>query len=158
MKDSTVKAYARAFCVLRRAILRKDDTGRADGSVITPHMLEECMSRPADGMTPLFLRATKMKALTEADNDLIGAFLEGVDVEDIHTPRPIPQEQQGIWLLEYYHWRDYYTVSEAADELGVSKQRISKLIKDGRLDYVKVRNRYYISNQSVELRKDEEDD
>ena len=154
MNDKTVAAYAKAFTVVQRAL----DRGKKPGDRNNPYDWEKCCLRPSDGFTPLYLRAVKTHALTQTDEDLIAAFLDEVDADDnIHTPRPIPPEQQALWQLTYFHWDKVYTVEEAAEELGVSKQRITALIRNGQLDAVKVRNRYYyIAGYSVERRKHSE--
>jgi len=44
---------------------------------------------------------------------------------------------------------DCMTTLQAAEALGVGRQRIYDLIKDGRLDSIKVANRIYITKESV---------
>jgi excisionase family DNA binding protein len=45
---------------------------------------------------------------------------------------------------------DTMTTQEAAEALGIGRQRIYDLIKDGRLDSIKVANRIYVSKKSIE--------
>lgn len=146
MNDQSAKAYAKAYGVIERAMARK-------GSPLSAHDRDTCIDRPFDGFTPLYLRAVKMGALTETDERLIGLFLDEVDPrDDLHAERPIPIPQQGVWELEYEHWRELYTPGEVATKLGVTKQRVSALIKNGQLDSVKIGGRYLVPNYSVTRR------
>ena len=149
MQDAAIKAYARAFCVVAHEL---EQTGKYN----IPKLIDRCAERPYDGFTQPYLMAIRENVLTSKDIELISSFFEDVDPDDeLHLDRPLSQEKQGMWLLEYMHWREMYTPAQAAEKLGVTKQRISALIKDRKLQAVKCGGSYYISGASVNMRAKE---
>lgn len=152
MQDATVKSYARAFAVITRAL--KENGSRID----LPSLIDKASADPVDGFTPVFVKAVHENVLVTKINRLVQTILDEVDsTDDLHPARPLPQYQQGLWLLEYEHWKDYMTPSEAAEKLGVTKQRISALIQNDQLEAIKVGKNWYISSFSVDTRIPEKD-
>lgn len=140
--EKTIKAYARATTVLDRAM-----------GGLTPSQFDHCCEKPVDTFTQLYLQATKRGILSSTDEDIISACLNEVDEVDIHNATPLPVPLQGVWQLEFFHWREVFTPEQAAEELGITRQRISQLISDGKLEAMKVGKRYFISGASVNRRK-----
>lgn len=146
MQDDTIKAYARAFAVVANAIKRED------ASYNIPNLIDKCSRYPVQGFTEAYQLAMRTNALTDRDEELIRVFLDAVDPGDIYQSEPLPPERQGVWVIAYQHWREAYTPAQAAEALGVTKQRISALIKDGKLDAIKAGKYVYISCASVQRR------
>jgi len=47
--------------------------------------------------------------------------------------------------------KNFYTIEEVANKLGVSRQTISNRISTGKIPAAKIENRYYISEVYIEL-------
>ena len=158
MKDDEVRACARTFCILRKALRRagvKERNPERFGP--TPAEFENCGRSPLKGLTPLFIKAARNRVLTEADDAFIAATLDEVDASDENMNCRLDERQQGIWQIEYYHWRDYYTPEQVAEKLGVTRQRVSALMKSGQLESIKINSRKcYIPGYSVERRLNNE--
>lgn len=145
MLTSDVKAFAKAFVVVKKALERVKQE-------VTANDIDYAAEHPAEGFTRLLMRAVKNHAISNEDNDLIAAFIDEVDGafedEDKTTA-----DQCCTWFVIYYQWQDLYTASEAAKMLGVTKQRISALKKAGKLEYVSVHGRDYFPNATIEQRR-----
>ena len=148
MQDETVKAYARAFAVVEKAILK------VDPKFNTTKIMQKSMGYPIMGFTDILSKATLMHALTPRDNELIGAFLYDVEPDDVSSDKQhIGVVQQGKWLITYNHWQEVYTPTQAAEALGITTPRITALIKAGKLEAIKVGKYVYIAGASVHLRQ-----
>ena len=153
MDKKSVEAYAKAYCVLWRRLDHLSKTEPKPNSIaLHAADINRAAMYPARGFTDAMTKALKFHAITDEDNDLIGQFINDVDDTDLQFDKPVNLELQGLWQQTYYKWRTIYTPAQAAETLGVTKQRISDLIKNGQLDYVKVGRRYYIPGYSVDRR------
>lgn len=146
--DEALEAYGKAYAILARAYERAKVK-------ITPYQYDKAQEMPALGFTDLYLKAIRSHILTQADQELISIYLDEVPGDFETTSERISTEQQGIWVLAAWGKRIHtLTHAEAAEQLGVSAPMITKLIKSGKLDAVKVDKHWLISQHSVTMYKD----
>ncbi len=143
--NEIVKAYARAYGVCERAIKRA-------GGRITGTERDFCEANPPAGFTIVYMKAVRMRALDSRDEQLIGLYLDSVPGDfEVKQDKRISFEKRGVFTLEKTRWHDM-TPDQAAKVLGVTKQRVSALIKNEQLDAVKIGGRYYLTSYSVHQR------
>lgn len=146
--EEIVRAYARAYGVCEKAIKRA-------GGRITDTEYDFCEANPPAGFTIVFLKAVRMRALSRHEEQLIGYYLESVPGDfSVDQNKRTSFEKRGIFLLEKMRWHDM-TPEQAAKELGVTKQRVSVLIKNEQLDAIKIGGRYFVTSHSVHQRAQE---
>lgn len=144
----TLEAYAKAYEVINQAYWRKNRT-------IAPTLYDKCQTQPALGFTELYLKAIRERVLNDTDNQLIAMYLDEVPGDFKVTSERVSNEQQGVWVLAAWGKRIHtLTPSEVAEQLGVTVQMVSKLIRQGKLDAVKVDGHWLVSQHSVTMYKD----
>ena len=115
--------------------------------------LRNAQTIPGTYVPQLLIKAQRMGALTDRDEAMVSALYDKIDTAGGER---ITIEQQGDYMLGYYQY-DWETMSaeDAARELGVTKQRVYKLIDDNMLNGYKVRGKWLVGRRSVERRKKE---
>lgn len=144
MKDETVKAYAKAYEVTKRAIEREG------GRVTLSNDLNE-LRQPQRIFLQLYNKATMMGAMNDYDEALIRHYLEEAP-ETPEVSEVVNPDQQQIMIFAARDWHDM-TPKEAAEELGVSESRIRFMISKGQLDAIKIKGKWFVKSKSVRQRK-----
>lgn len=145
MQDIVVRAYAQSMAVLKRAYER-------EGGRLDERHVKDAMRHPAVAFTRALTEAMRHGVVSHWDSDQIGAFLGQID-GPIEDDDATDSRQACEWVITYEQWARVYRPSEVAEELGVSKQRVSALKRAGKLDCVTVKGRDLFSGASVEQRK-----
>lgn len=144
MKDQTVWAYARAYEVAKRAIER-------EGGHVTEAEDLNSLRQPQRIFAQLYNKASMMGALNDYDEGLIRHYLdeatETPELDEVVNPS---QQQIMIWAAMDWH---NLTPAQAAEELGITEQRVRQLIQSRLLDAVKIKGKWFVSGKSVRRRK-----
>lgn len=144
MEREELRAYGMITRLAELAIERK-------GGHVGEVELNKAKTIPGTYVAQLLVKAQRMNALTKKDEYMVSALFDSIDTAGGER---ITVEQQGDYLLGYYQYdNEMMGAEEAALELGVSKQRIYKLIDDRLLTGYKVRGKWRVGRRSVERRK-----
>lgn len=147
MQDKEVRAYAQATATVQRAFKRHND-------LLGANIVNEAARFPARGFMMALQDGLKKDYITPEDHRLIASYLDVLDGSvDNEDEEPLGNRQGCNWWVLYYQWQRLMTAKEAADELGVTRQRISALKKAGKLDYVTVDGHDYFTCASVTQRR-----
>lgn len=115
--------------------------------------LKNAQTIPGTYVPQLLIKAQRMGALTDKDEAMVSALYDKIDTAGGER---ITVEQQGDYMLGYYQYdNEMMSAEDAARELGVTKQRVYKLIEDNQLNGYKVRGKWKVGRRSVERRKKE---
>ena len=147
MRDDTVRALSRYNRYLVEE-LRKVGVMLSDAKVGTYQLA------PGRGMVELTrVAATKGLLSKPGVGDMIAALGDEIDADDCNTGN-IPVAKQGTYILEWMQKGDFrtMTVKEAADSLGVSTQRVYALLKEGKLEGIRIPEGQMVYARSVDRR------
>lgn len=120
------------------------------GKHVPQNVLDMCFARPITGVGQLNLRCIAERVLDEADSDLLGYYI-GNAPEGMLATLVDESRLRGGFALGNFWYHDVPAL-RAAERLGVTRQAISKLVKEGKLDGVKVGSpaRLMISHASLD--------
>jgi hypothetical protein len=147
MRDDTIRALARYNHYLVNEL--RDVGIRLNDARVGDYQLA-----PGRGMVELTRLAAEHGLLSKpVVGDMITALGADIDADDCTTDN-IPVVKQGPYVLEWMQKGDFrtMTVRAAAGALGVSTQRVYALLKEGKLDGVRLPKGQMVYARSVERR------
>lgn len=100
-------------------------------------------------------RAASLGAVTGKYDEILMYLFDDIDsASDYGTLKnPISLEDQGVVMVAYYQFDPNLMDSdEAAKRLDVSKQRLYKLLQDGKLHGLKVNGKWKVCKKSLDVR------
>lgn len=147
MEDKEVKAYAQSLAAVERAY-------RRNGDALDANIVNEAARFPARGFMMALREGLAKGYITPDDHRLIAAYLDALDgPSETEDEEPLGDRQGCNWWILYYHWQDIMTAKKAAEELGVTTQRVSALKRSGKLEHVTVSGHDYFTRASVFQRR-----
>lgn len=143
MNREELRAFGAVFRVLTDAI-------EGAGGTVTATDRNRMYERPLEGLAVLHAKAMAESALDDEDMGIISAL-----TDEIGSPEGgrLSLEDQGHVILGYQSYGQTVGAEDAADELGITKQRVYKLVDDGLLRGYKVRGRWRVTRASLDRRK-----
>ena len=147
MRDDTIRALARYNHYIVNELKKK-------GVRLSDAIVGSYQMAPGRGMVELTRLATANSLMSDPSvHDMLAALGDAIDADDCNTGN-IPVEKQSTYILEWMQKGDFrtMTVKEAADTLGVSTQRVYALLKEGKLDGIRIPEGQTVYVRSVERR------
>lgn len=150
MTEETIKALARTNKYLE-TLLERSGNGISDGKKA------QYQRQPGVGFVEMTQLCYRMGVMGEDEADMMAALANDIDADDLNATEGLPMAKQGVYLLEHIHQAsfDAVTVAEAAEIMGVSTQRVYRLLSDGKLRGVTLRGKRMVFRFSAERRANE---
>ena len=148
MRDDTIVALARANKFLWTVL-------EADGANMSDVRRERYQRQPGLGLEQMQREVISRGIMDEDVVDMMSALVDAIDDQDVSVTESLPPTRQGTYAFEWMRFRDFdtMTVKEAADALGVSTQRVYRLIQEGKLLSVTMHGTRKVFTHQVNRRK-----
>lgn len=147
MRDDTVRILARVNKYLYLTLME----GGHDVSVTR---LGKYQAQPGLGFVEMRQEVARSGLMTPEVASMVASLIADMDEDDFSVHERLPVLKQGPYTLEWVHQIDFEIISvkEAADALGVSTQRVYKLLQGGKLRGVRYRGQRMVFAFSVKDR------